>query len=243
MLFGPGNFRLPFAPRPGHSGGMTFRALLEAKWVLAPILLLLAWALAARAFPAAGVVALLGVAVASFFRDPERVPPPDPGLIVAPADGRVDAVEEAVPIPAGGGAGPRISIFLSVFDVHINRAPCGGVITGSAHAAGAFLDARNPDSALRNENRLWLMESPGGPVRVRQIAGLIARRIVAWKREGETVARGERIGMIRFGSRTDLHLPEGTQILVKLGDRVRGGETPVGRWPAGAAAPASVQRP
>ncbi len=186
------------------------------------------WRLAGPWGATPGVLALIGVIW--FFRDPERRPPDDPAAIIAPADGRVVQIEQGAEFAAAGGRGRRISIFLSVFDVHINRAPVAGTIRSSEHSPGIFLDARRPEAAGRNERRDWVIETGRGPCAVAQIAGLIARRIVAWSRPGDRVAAGERIGMIRFGSRTDLLIPESADVAVRVGDRVRAGETIVARW-------------
>jgi phosphatidylserine decarboxylase len=125
----------------------------------------------------------------------------------------------------------RIAVFLSVFDVHVNRSPVEGVVNSTVYKAGQFLDVRHPDSSTRNECRSWRLETANGPVAVRQIAGLVARRIVAWSSEGSPLARGQRLGMIRFGSRTEVFLPVGCIPLVKPGDRVQGAATPIARWP------------
>ena len=160
-----------------------------------------------------------------FFRDPERVIPADADALVSPADGTVTNVEE-VDEPEFGLA-LRISIFLSIFNVHVNRLPRSGKITNVRYFPGAFLDARNPDSAVRNE-QLWIdMEEDGRPIRVKQVSGAIARRIVCWLKPGDTVKKGEHFGMIKLGSRTDLLIPAGQAraVCVKVGDKVRGGAT------------------
>ncbi len=170
-------------------------------------------------FPAAPALGL-GALVVAFFRDPDRAPPADPALVVAPADGRVTAVE-----------GARISIFLSIFDVHVNRAPVAGRVAAVDYRPGRFGNALRARSAAENEQNRITFETPSGPVLVTQIAGLLARRIVFWPRVGDRVERGQRIGMIKFGSRTDLVLPSGAEWLVRIGDHVRGGATPVARLP------------
>ncbi|MDX6765929.1 MAG: phosphatidylserine decarboxylase family protein [Candidatus Methylacidiphilales bacterium] len=167
-----------------------------------------------------------------FFRDPERPIPPDPLDIVSPADGRVISVEILEETAFQHGPMRRIAVFLSVFDVHVNRMPVAGRIIKSHHHAGEFLDARNPEIDVRNEAQNWLIETDRGPVVVRQIAGLIARRIVAWAREGDSLDKGQRFGMIRFGSRTDVYLPVDCEVAVKAGDRVQGGSSVIARWPA-----------
>ena len=166
-----------------------------------------------------------------FFRDPERVVPADENIIVSAADGLVVGVDEMEEPDFHLGPMIRIAVFLSVFDVHINRSPVAGVVKSIVYKAGEFLDVRHKDSSTRNECRSWWLETPGGPVAVRQIAGLIARRIVAWSEEGAALERGQRLGMIRFGSRTEVFLPLGCTVLVKPGDRVAGAATPIARWP------------
>jgi phosphatidylserine decarboxylase len=166
-----------------------------------------------------------------FFRDPERVPPPRVSVLVAPADGRVVGVGPAVPPEELGlGAAPRwrVSIFLSVLDVHVNRMPGAGVVTRIAYRHGAYLNASLDKASLDNErNALAIRLEDGRDIAVVQIAGLIARRILCHVREGDAVATGERFGIIRFGSRTDLYLPEGVRPLVAEGQRMIGGETVV----------------
>jgi phosphatidylserine decarboxylase len=164
-----------------------------------------------------------------FFRDPERVPPGRVGTVVAPADGRVISIIPAVP-PPDLGLGPatrwRVSIFLSVFDVHVNRIPIEGTITRIAYRHGAFFNASLDKASDQNErNALAIRLIDGQDLAVVQIAGLIARRIVCDVREGESVRTGARFGIIRFGSRTDLYLPEGVRPMVSEGQTMIGGET------------------
>jgi len=175
----------------------------------------------------------LGIFAAAFFRNPERAIPADPDAVVAPADGKVIEVGECE-LP-DGRKGLRIGIFLSVFDVHVNRAPVAGRVVGMARSGTAFLAAFNPAAASRNvQLALDLETASGARVRVVQITGLIARRIVCHVREGEWLPRGSRYGLIRFGSRTDLVLPAGAQALVRVGERVAGGSSVVARLPEGA---------
>jgi phosphatidylserine decarboxylase len=169
-----------------------------------------------------------------FFRDPLRLTPADPLLIVSAADGLVVSVEEYEEPDFHLGPMRRIAVFLSVLDVHVNRSPVEATVKSTVYRAGRFLDARHLDASTLNECRAWWLESPRGPVVVRQIAGLIARRIVAWADEGSTLRRGEHLGMIRFGSRTEVFVPIECAILVKPGDRVAGARTPIARWPDGA---------
>ncbi len=166
---------------------------------------------------------------AYFFRDPPRVTPVRDGLVVAPADGRVSQVVNAVP-PAELGLGdrslPRVSIFMSVFDCHVNRSPVAGRIEKIVYRAGKFLSADLDKASEDNErNALLIMTPTGQRIVVVQIAGLVARRIVPFTREGETVGAGQRIGMIRFGSRVDVYLPEGTRALAAEGQTAIAGET------------------
>jgi len=170
--------------------------------------------------------------ISYFFRDPERKLPDDPAIIVSAADGLVVSVEEMDEPDFQLGRMRRIAVFLSVFDVHVNRSPVRGRVKRTVYNAGKFLDARHPDAGALNECRAWWLESENGPVAVRQIAGLIARRIVAWAKEGSLLTRGERLGMIRFGSRTEVFVPLACTVLVKPGDRVQGASTPLARWPA-----------
>jgi phosphatidylserine decarboxylase len=163
-----------------------------------------------------------------FFRDPPRVTPSREGLLVAPADGRISMVTQAPPPPELGiGDAPlaRISIFMSVFDCHINRSPLAGRIERIAYRAGAFLNADLDKASEDNERNSFLIAAPGLNVAVVQIAGLVARRIVAFTSEGQSVAAGERLGMIRFGSRVDVYLPAGGTFLVAPGQRAVAGET------------------
>jgi phosphatidylserine decarboxylase len=164
-----------------------------------------------------------------FFRDPERVPPGRPGTLVAPADGRVVSVTPAVPpSELGLGAIPRwrVSTFLSMVNVHVNRVPADGIITRIAYRHGRFLDAGLDRASEANErNAVALRLSDGREIAFVQIAGMIARRIVCDLREGDTVRAGQRFGIIRFGSRADLYLPEGIRPLVAVGQTMIGGET------------------
>lgn len=207
----------------------TLRALSEGKWpILAAAALLLATWLGCPWRPAPLVPALLLVFICTFFRDPNRVAPADPKLIVAPADGRIIEIASVHEPLYFQGEARRIGIFMSVFNVHVQRAPVAGRIELVRYTPGRFLDARERDAATVNENRfLGIAGEDGSRYAVRQIAGLIARRIVGWAKEGDRVAKGDRIGMIRFGSRVDLLLPPACDLRVRIGDRVKGGETVV----------------
>lgn len=155
-----------------------------------------------------------------FFRDPERTIPDVPGAVVSPADGKVTDIS---PVTIDGQQYKRISIFLNVFNVHVNRSPVAGVIRGAHYQAGKFLNAMNPDSADCNEQNTITVEYGGQKLLFKQIAGLLARRIVFTKKIGDTVGRGERVGLIKFGSRTDVFIDPSAEIEVKVGDRVKGG--------------------
>ena len=172
---------------------------------------------------------LLTLGCAYFFRDPPRVPPPRPGLVVSPGDGLIVAIAPALPVPEFGfGDRPltRISIFLSVFNVHINRIPVDGVVASQVYRPGRFVNAALDKASLDNEcNAVAIRMAGGGAVGVVQIAGLIARRIVTWIKPGQPVLAGERYGLIRFGSRMDVYLPPGSVPLVAVGQTMVGGET------------------
>lgn len=172
-----------------------------------------------------GVVAILWLFVISFFRDPKRIVPSDPNLLISPADGTVTHVGEVDDPAFPGGKAFHISIFLSVFNVHVNRIPCTGRVTQLTYYPGEFLDARAGECGVRNE-QFWidLEDGKGRKVRMKQVAGAIARRIVCWLRPDEVVRAGDRCGMIKFGSRTDILVPMDAvaEVLVKVGDKVSG---------------------
>jgi phosphatidylserine decarboxylase len=178
------------------------------------------------------LVVILGLAtcfVIWFFRDPGRVIPTEAGLIVAPADGKIVQILEEREERFLKAPVIRVSIFLNIFDVHVNRMPCAGKIQEVVYHAGKFLSAHLDKASLENEHQAILIEaSTGQQLVVVQIAGLIARRIVSWIQPGDSLDRGQRFGMIRFGSRVDTFLPIGTKLKVQLGDRVKGGETILG---------------
>jgi len=169
---------------------------------------------------------LLAAFMAFFFRDPRRKIPTEPGIIVAPADGRVTLVRCGEPDAASDSL---ISIFLSPFDVHVNRAPLAGTISEIEYRKGKFLMATSPRARDVNEQNSLTIEGEPLVVKCTQIAGILARRIVCWKRAGDRVELGERFGMIKFSSRTDVLLPCGVEVVVKKGMRVRGGVTIIGR--------------
>ncbi|MBI4161113.1 MAG: phosphatidylserine decarboxylase family protein [Acidobacteria bacterium] len=191
--------------------------------VLAAVLLLAGHPLAAL------LPAFLALAVAAFFRDPDRRGPGAPESILAPADGRILDVGPAEDLPGG----TALSIFLSLFDVHVNRSPVAGRIREVRSWPGRALPAFSPRAAGANRGTELAIDTDRGPVRMRQIAGLVARRVVCWKHPGDPVERGERVGLIRFGSRVELILPAGSRVRVGRGERVRAGETVIGSLPPG----------
>jgi phosphatidylserine decarboxylase len=173
--------------------------------------------------------ALLTLLVAWFFRNPARVVPQGPRLVVAPGDGKVIAIEEEFEPRFLKDRSIRVTIFLNVIDVHINRIPCDGVVEDVQYQPGVFLVASKPEATLKNEqNALMIRTSEGAKVLCVQVAGLIARRLVCWVSAQDRAIRGERFGLIRFGSRMDTFLPIGTSLRVAEGDRVKGGETILG---------------
>jgi phosphatidylserine decarboxylase len=175
------------------------------------------------------VLLLVGAFVFYFFRDPDRFIPTDPGAIVSPADGRVVIVTDE---NHGGHAGKRISIFLAIWNVHVNRSPEAGIIISMDYHPGKFLAAMRARASFENEQNVIALATLGGELVFKQIAGLIARRVVCWIQPGERVARGQRIGLVRFGSRVDLWLPKEAALSVKVGDNVKGGSSVLAHWPA-----------
>ena len=223
---------------PGHALALVREAVpplhpAGRPFVLAPAAL----AVLGRRHRLARTAGLAGaLACAAFFRHPPRVPPTRTGLVVAPADGTVALVDTAVPpaeleLPATPR--PRVSVFLSVLDVHVQRSPVGGRVAAVVHTPGAFLSADLPDASARNERTSVLLRTAADDqeVVVVQIAGLLARRIVCDTAPGAQLARGETYGMIRFGSRVDTYLPEGSRLLVEVGQRTVGAETVLAELP------------
>jgi phosphatidylserine decarboxylase len=207
---------------------MRFQTLFEARWIFGVLLLLAVLSLLLSPWLTLLFIALIAYTFA-FFRDPERVSPADADVVVAAADGVVVQIAELEEGEVIRGPMRRVAIFLSVFDVHTNRAPIDGRVIYREHHRGLCLDARNPECSVRNEAMTWAFENPRATLVVRQITGAIARRIVGWSAVGDTVAKGERFGMIRFGSRTEVYLPLSATVLVKVGDRVAGGSSPIAR--------------
>jgi phosphatidylserine decarboxylase len=208
---------------PIHRAGYPF----IAAGVVVTIILWLVWG------PAGWVALILTLYVTFFFRDPVRVTPLAPGLVVAPADGRITAVDHAVP-PAELGLGSdealRVSIFLSVLDVHVNRMPVGGRIARIAYRPGKFLNAELDKASEDNERNCVAVDTTHGMVGVVQIAGFVARRIVCHLHEAEQIGIGARFGLIRFGSRVDVYLPRGAVARAGVGQRAVGGETVIAEF-------------
>ena len=176
---------------------------------------------------AAGILGLGSVFVTWFFRDPERSIPNEPNVVVSPADGKItEIVTEKEPI--NGDTCKRVTIFLSVFNVHVNRVPISGTIEDIRYNPGKFLAAFNPKASMDNEQNIILIHNGKINILVKQIAGLIARRIVCWPNKGDHYEAGQRYGLIRFGSRVDILLPENIKLSVACGERVSGGQSIIG---------------
>lgn len=210
------------------------QTLWEARWIFAVLFVLLValWALRRKItrIPAFLAVGLILFSL-WFFRDPDRAVPPEPEAIVSAADGVVSDIVEVEETDVAKTKMKRIGIFLSVFNVHTNRAPIAGKVIYSVEHPGAFLDARDPEASGKNACRTWGFQNDRTIIVVRQLTGLIARRIVGWSKVGDEVAKGERFGMIRFGSRTEVFVPLDAEIAVNKGDRVEGGATILARLP------------
>jgi phosphatidylserine decarboxylase len=196
---------------------------------LLAVAVLLVWVTKDWAWAVAPV--LLAAFFLWFFRDPKRTIPTAPGLIVSPGDG---LVTETVTISTPEGSRQRISIFLNVFNVHVNRSPIAGSLTRVRYQKGKYLNAMNPASADRNEQNAVTVKGDGCEVTFKQIAGLLARRIVFNLSQGDTVERGQRVGLIKFGSRVDVLLPAEAAIKIKVGDKVKGGSSVLAVMPDGA---------
>jgi len=203
---------------PIHPEGYPF----IGAFALASLILFWIWS------PLGWIGTILTLWCALFFRDPKRVTPQGEGVVVAPADGRVSLIVQAAPPPElglGDRPLPRVSIFMSVFNCHVNRSPVGGRIERIVYRPGKFINAELDKASEDNERNSLVIATPGGRIGVVQIAGLVARRIVSFVREGQSLAAGERFGLIRFGSRLDVYLPEGAKPLVSEGQTAVAGET------------------
>ena len=209
---------------------MRFQTLFEGRWIFA--VLAAATALTWFFAPWLSLIFLLLIFYTfAFFRDPNRIAPADPNAIVAAADGKVTDIIEIEEAEVLKTKTRRIGIFLSIFDVHTNRAPIDGRIIYRQHRVGLCLDARRPECSEKNEAMTWAFQNSRATIVVRQITGAIARRIVGWAKVGDELRKGERFGMIRFGSRTEVYLPLAANVSVKVGDHVAGGSTIIARLP------------
>jgi phosphatidylserine decarboxylase len=207
---------------------MRFQTLYEGRWIFAILAVLAVVGWLFSPWLSLLFMALILYTVA-FFRDPDRTAPAEESAVVAAADGVVADIMEIDEPDVLQARLRRVGIFLSVFDVHTNRAPVAGRIIYRQHRQGLCLDARRPDCAEKNEAMTWAFQNPRVTVVVRQLTGAIARRIVAWSEIGDELKKGERFGMIRFGSRTEVYLPLSAVVVVKVGDRVAGGSTVIAR--------------
>ena len=209
---------------------MRFQTLFEARWIFAVLVVLTLASLFITPWLSLVWLVLI-VYTFAFFRDPERIIPSDPGAVVAPADGVVAEIVQVEENEVVRAPLLRVAIFLSIFDVHVNRAPIAGRIIYRERHEGLCLDARHPECSAKNEAMTWGFETPRLTLVVRQITGAIARRIVGWSEVGDHLKKGERFGMIRFGSRTEVYLPLDATVLVKIGDRVVGGVSIIAQLP------------
>ena len=213
--------RVPFDVKAAENLGIVKESI---PYILVPTVLGIAAAVLGYWYVAAFLL-LVTLFMAFFFRDPKRTPPTDPDVVVSPADGKVTRIESS----ADENLPTVISIFLSPFDVHINRSPIPGKIIDVLYSPGKFLIATNEQASLVNEQNALTIRGEKITVVCKQIAGILARRIVCWKRKGDNLGLGERFGMIKFSSRTDLLLPANVKVTVRKGERVRGGITVIGR--------------
>lgn len=208
---------------------MRWQTLYEGRWIFGFLFLFAVLGFLFFAWVGWLFVGLILFSI-NFFRDPHREVPSDPRGVVSAADGVVADIIEQADGPFEG-LPVRVSVFLSVLNVHVNRSPIAGEVVFTEEKSGKYLDARHPDASSLNAFRSWLIRGPEASAGVRQITGAIARRIVAWSAPGDSLEKGERFGMIRFGSRTEVFLPAGTQVLVSVGDKVEGARTLIARLP------------
>lgn len=209
---------------------MRRQTIAEARWILAILSLLALVSLFFSVWLFLLFLLLIGYTF-YFFRDPERAVPLDANAVVAAADGTITDIVEIDEPDVLNTKTRRVGIFLSIFDVHTNRAPVEGRIVYREHREGLCVDARRPECSEKNEAMIWAFENPRVTIVVRQLTGAIARRIVAWANVGDDLKKGERFGMIRFGSRTEVYLPLAATVLVKVGEHVAGGSTIIARLP------------
>jgi phosphatidylserine decarboxylase len=207
---------------------MRLQTLAEARWIFAvlAVLILGGWFVS----PWLSLIfVILGIYTLAFFRDPERNSPSDDNAVLAAADGTVTDIIEVDEPEVLNMKMRRVGIFLSIFNVHTNRTPVAGRVIYREHRKGLCLDARRADCSEKNESMTWAFQNSRATIVVRQLTGAIARRIVGWANVGDELDRGERFGMIRFGSRTEVYLPLNASVLVNVGDRVAGGSTVIAR--------------
>ena len=209
---------------------MRFQTFFEGRWIFAILLILAITCAFFSLWLSLAFIALILYTIA-FFRDPNRSDPSDQRAVVAAADGTVADIEEIDEQEFLKARTRRVGIFLSIFDVHTNRAPIAGRIAFQRFRKGLFFDARRPECSEKNEAMTWAFQNPRATIVVRQLTGAIARRIVGWAKVGDELKRGERFGMIRFGSRTEVYLPLDAEILVRIGDHVKGGASVIARLP------------
>ena len=207
---------------------MRLQTLAEARWIFAILLalIIIGWLVSPWL---ALLFVILAIYTLAFFRDPERIAPSDENAVLAAADGTVTDIIEINESDVVKTRMRRVGIFLSIFNVHTNRTPIAGRVTYRQHRKGLCLDARRPDCSEKNESMTWAFQNPRATIVVRQLTGAIARRIVGWAKVGDELGAGERFGMIRFGSRTEVYLPLNASVVVKVGDRVAGGLTVIAR--------------
>ena len=222
MFYGVVGFEVPGEASNRKAVGIVKESI---PYILIPLVLAVAAAVVGFWYVAAFLI-VVALFMAFFFRDPKRVPPSDPDVVVSPADGRVTRVG---PIAQGADSPTVISIFLSPLDVHINRSPIPGKIVDVLYSPGKFLMATNEKASLVNEQNALTIQGDKITVVCKQIAGILARRVVCWKAKGDNLRLGERFGMIKFSSRTDVLLPANVKVMVQEGERVRGGTTVIGR--------------
>jgi len=209
---------------------MRAQTLFEARWIFA-ILAVFAFTSSFLTLWLSLLALLLLFCTLAFFRDPNRTAPSDPNVVVAAADGTVMDIAELDETEVLKTRTRRVGIFLSIFDVHTNRAPIDGRVVYRQHREGVCLDARDPNCSEKNEAMTWAFENSRVTIVVRQLTGAIARRIVAWAQVGDELKKGDRFGMIRFGSRTEVYLPVAAIVVVKAGEHVVGGSTIIARLP------------
>ena len=197
----------------------------EGYWYGLPLVLVAGGLIGLKVYGLAAFFLVLALLILNFFRDPDRKIPTESGVIVSPADGRVVQVVEENP---EGQPVRRVSIFMSPLDVHVNRAPISGTIQEVSYQKGAFHVASQPRASFENEQNVFTIEGEQGKVVVRQIAGVLARRIVFWKKPGDRLERGERVGLIKFGSRVDVLLDSEVELRIKVGDHIQAGSSILG---------------